>query len=308
MIRALITGLAGFVGTHLSQYLASNGWEVAGFDQRQSTLPMTFTGDICDQSALTSALAEAKPEVIYHLAGVLRPDRPEKFYTVHVLGTVTLFEAILEAGLKPVTLIASSSAVYGYGLGSRLITEQFKLRPVTHYAASKAAQEIVALRYFGAYNLPVVCARTFNLIGPRQSPDLACSGFARQIALAEQAKSDATILTGDLNARRDFVDVRDAVRAYEMITARGRPGQAYNVCSGKPVSIRDCLALMLGMSPLPLKTALDPSRLQENDVPLQIGSAKELQGCTGWKPEISLTQSLSDLLEDWRHRVKLGME
>ena len=204
-------------------------------------------------------------------------------------------------------VVASSSAVYGSGFAGRSISEKFKPRPLTHYAVSKLAQEIAALRYFDAFQLPVVVVRMFNLLGPGQPADLACSAFARQIALGE-LNGQTEIVTGNLDARRDFVDVRDAVRAFGLVAKKGKAGQVYNVCSGRAVAIRKCLDKMISMSPHQFKVRIDAERVQKNDVPVQIGSSHKLNQVTGWRPQISLKQSLSDLLNDWRQRVKSELE
>jgi len=310
-MNTLITGIAGFTGIHLAQYALANGTQVAGFDHAPGGLPPAladkvslYSGDIRNQAVLKRALAETRPDVIYHLAGITKSKDVEKFYEINVLGTVALFEAIVELGLTPKVLVASSSAVYGKGLGYRPITENFKLRPATHYAVSKVAQETIAYRYHLVYNIPIICTRAFNLIGPRQSPVLACSAFARQIALAERTKQIDTLVTGDLSPRRDFVDVRDAVRAYSLVVKSGKPGLAYNVCSQQAISIKQCLDLLLEMTSIPLKTIVAPTNLQVGDVPIQIGCAARLVKHTGWRPEITLEQSLADLLDYWRQQVK----
>ncbi|MDO9347786.1 MAG: GDP-mannose 4,6-dehydratase [Anaerolineales bacterium] len=312
MARVLITGAAGFVGKYLANSLVATGHNVFGTDQMILRAPSIFKdfyqASLLDASALRNIIAETRPDVIFHLAGILKAEQPETFYTVNVLGTVTLFEVIRTMGVKPKVVVTSSSAVYGLGLGTRPISEGFRTRPITHYAASKVAQEIVALRYYEAENLPVTIVRTFNLLGPGLSPDLASSSFARQIALAEAGRGSRTIITGDLSARRDFVDVRDAVRAYVLVAFHGLAGSIYNVCSGEPVSMQDCIKKLLKLSRVPMDTARDPARVQENDVPVQVGSAARLRRLTGWKPEIGLTQSLADLLDDWRKKIKTDSE
>lgn len=305
---ALITGISGFVGSHLSAHLLELGWQVYGFDQRAAgNGKNVFIGDIGDRNSFQAALRECKPNFLFHLAGLIKSTEPEKLYHANLLSTVTLFENLLESGQHPVVIVASSSAVYGSGFGGRPITENFKPRPVTHYAVSKLAQEIAVLHYFDAFQLPVLVVRMFNLLGPGQSPDLACSAFARQIALAE-ARDDNEITTGDLSAHRDFVDVRDAVRAFALLAQNGKSGQTYNVCSGQAVLMRNCLDEMLSMSPRQFKIQIDAGRVQKNDVPIQIGSARKLNQATGWCPQIPLKQSLFDLLEYWRQRVKSGLE
>ena len=311
MMHVLITGIAGFTGIHLAQYVLTNGAQVVGFDQASNGLPPALadkvsfnSGDIRSQAVLRRVLAETQPDIIYHLAGLLKSTDAKEFYEINVLGTLALFEAIVELGLTPKVLVTSSSAVYGRGSGNRPLTENFKLRPTTHYAVSKVAQEAIAYRYHLVYNIPIICTRAFNLIGPRQSPVLACSAFARQIALAERTKQIDTLVTGDLSPRRDFVDVRDAVRAYSLVVKSGKPGLAYNVCSQQAISIKQCLDLLLEMTSIPLKTIVAPANLQVGDVPVQIGCAARLVKHTGWRPEIPLEQSLADLLDYWRQQVK----
>jgi GDP-4-dehydro-6-deoxy-D-mannose reductase len=309
-VGALITGISGFTGAHLARYLLVQNEQVFGFDQQPIPASAAWaagipvhTGDIRDQTTLRQVLADTRPDTIYHLVGLLKSTDAQALYEVNVLGTVSLLESAVELGIAPNVLITSSSAVYGPGPEDRPITERCKPRPFTHYAASKVAQETVAFRYVSAHKLPVVCTRAFNLIGPGQPPTLACSAFARQIALAEQVREAGSINTGNLSAQRDFVDVRDAVRAYELLARRGRPGEVYNVCSGQPVAIEQCLAELLGLAQVPLTATVDPARLQPLDVPVQVGSAAKLAKHTGWAPRIPLQQSLADLLNDWRQRI-----
>jgi GDP-4-dehydro-6-deoxy-D-mannose reductase len=262
MTKVLITGAAGFVGRHLADYLVGSGHTVFGTDQSarppHPALKDFFQASLSDVNSLQHILAETCPDIIFHLASILKVDQPETFYVVNVLGTVTLFEVIRTMGVKPKVVVTSSSAGYGPGLGTRPISEGFRTRLITHYAASKVAQEIIALRYYEAENLPVTIVRTFNLLGPGLSPDLACSAFARQIALAEAGRGPRKILTGDLRAQRDFVDVRDAVRAYVLVAFHDLAGSIYNVCSGEPVSMQDCIKTLLKLSRVPMDTACDP--------------------------------------------------
>ncbi|MBK8781530.1 MAG: GDP-mannose 4,6-dehydratase [Anaerolineales bacterium] len=299
---ALITGISGFVGKHLQQRLAGQGWQVYGFDVR-SGMKDVFVGDLTDRAVISHAISESKPDVIIHLAGVIKSAAPEIFYKVNLLGTLALLDAVVESGLHPKIVAASSSAVYGRKSGERPISERVQLHPVTDYAVSKVAQEAAALRYYyDSYALPVMIVRMFNLLGPGQPADLACSAFARQIALAERS-GQTEIVTGNLDARRDFVDVRDAVRAFELIAQKGKPGQIYNVCSERGVAIRKCLREMMSMSTNQLSARVDADRVQKDDVPVQVGSYQKLRKAMGWSPKISLHQSLTDLLNDWRVRV-----
>ncbi len=312
MKTAFITGISGFVGKHLKTFLHGQGWRVAGSDLQPVSSPQGDAGisafyqcDINDRAMLRQAIRETLPDVIFHLAGVIKADTPDRYYQAHVLGTVALLDAIVESGLRPVVFIASSSAIYGSGLGRRPITEQFKPRPATHYGVSKLAQELAALHYFTSFGLPVILVRTFNLLGPGLSTRLACSDFARQIALAERKGRPSTILTGNLTARRDFVDVRDAVRAYVLLAERGQAGQVYNVASGRAAAIRECLDFLLKQARVPVDAGVDPVRVQKDDIPVQAGSIKRLQATTGWEMEFSLEQSLLDMLADWRNKQRV---
>lgn len=295
------------MGTHLSAYLREAGWEVYGYDRRGEHKIGSFNGDVMDRHGFQLALRNCKPDILVHLGGLIKSQHPEDLYSANMVGTVAVLESLMDTGQRPMVIVASSSAVYGSGFGMRPIRETFKPRPVTHYAVSKLAQEIVALRYFYAFRLPVIIMRLFNLIGPGQSPHLACSAFARQIALAEM-NGDKEIVTGNLGARRDFVDVRDAVRAFARVAERGSAGEIYNVCSGHTVLIRDCLDELLAMSQKPLTIRIDEERVQKHDVSIQVGNMQKLNQATEWQPQISLRQSLSDLLEYWRQKVKTGLE
>lgn len=305
MSRCLITGASGFVGLFLSETLRSPQMEVYGFDlKHQQQVKQAFTGEITNRADVLSVLRQAQPDTIFHLAGILKSQNAEDLYNVNVLGTVALFEAIMESGLRPRVIVAGSSAVYGTG-GDTPISEASPVHPITHYAASKLSQEIVALRYHKAFDLPVICVRTFNLLGPGLSPDMAPSAFAMQIAQAEKTGGPAKIFTGDLSAQRDYVDVRDAVRAYTLIAEHGEAGQIYNVCSGQAISMSEILQILLDQAQVQMEAVLDPDRVQKQDVPVQIGSAMKIQQLTGWKAEINITKSLADLLNGWREKINL---
>ncbi|WKZ36489.1 MAG: GDP-mannose 4,6-dehydratase [Anaerolineales bacterium] len=308
MTRALITGSSGFVGSYLTRSLIAKNWQVAGLDIRPGgNLEHFFQGELADKNIVTNALKEFEPDVIFHLAGLIKSNEPQELYIANVQATVTLLEAAVESNLKPAITLASSSAVYGLGSGKKKISEKTKIRPVTHYAVSKAAQELVSLRYFGAGQLPVKIVRIFNLLGPGQSPALACSSFAHQIALAEKHGKDE-IFTGNLDALRDFVDVRDAVRAFEMIAENGKAGEIYNVCSGDAVSLQECLSEMLSQAHRQLIPKIEVGRVQQDDIPIQVGSFEKIKKACGWNPEIFLKESLNDLLNGWRERVELNAE
>ena len=303
MKRALITGISGFVGRHLRDELIREGWNAFGFDIRPAG-ENVFVGDLSDRAALTRAVADCQPDTVFHLAGIIKSTDPQAYYTSNLFGTLNFLDAVMQMEKRPKVVLASSSAVYGLTKSARPITERSPLRPVTEYAVSKVAQESAALRYHYAFGLGVVIVRMFNLLGPGQSPDLACSAFARQIALAEISEQNE-IVTGNLDAKRDFVDVRDAVRAFALLAGKGEAGQIYNVCSGNAIAIQQCLSEMMLRSKKQLSARVDPARVQKNDVPMQVGSFQKLHKAAGWNPRISLNESLADLLNDWRERVKV---
>jgi len=305
--RILITGSSGFVGSHLRTWLQAERLDSWGVDLAGGqSVERTICGDLRDQLFLRKLLIDLQPDTIFHLAGILKSDDPQQFYASNVSPTVSLFETILHLGIRPRVVIASSSAVYGATDHRNPLTETVPLRPVTHYGITKLAQELIALRYWRTDRIPVIVARTFNLLGPGLSPLLACSAFAKQIAEGERSGANDPILTGDLTAFRDFLDVRDAVHAYSLLAEHGRPGITYNVCSGRPVSIQQCLDQLLTMAQMPRTCRLDPARRQTHDVPFQVGSCARLHRLTGWTPAIPLVQSLADLLEDWREKVALS--
>lgn len=306
MKRALITGISGFVGRHLRDELIREGWDVFGFDIRPAG-ENVFVGDLSDRAALTRAVADCQPDAVFHLAGIIKSTDTQAYYTSNLFGTLDLLDAVLHMEKRPKVVLASSSAVYGLTKSARPITERSPLRPVTEYAVSKVAQETAALRYHYAFGLDVIIVRMFNLLGPGQSSDLACSAFAHQIALAEISEHNE-IVTGNLDAKRDFVDVRDAVRAFAMLAEKGESGQTYNVCSGNAVAIQQCLREMMRRSKKQLSARVDPARVQKNDVPVQVGSFQKLQKATGWNPRIPLNESIADLLNDWRERVKVELK
>jgi GDP-4-dehydro-6-deoxy-D-mannose reductase len=309
-MRVLVTGAAGFVGKHLVDDLVAKGENIFGVDQTSLgphaiAKGVTYLqGNLCKTPDIERALMLSQPDIVFHLAGVTKCKEVQDFYYANVVGTASLLAAAQRLGMKPTIFVASSSAVYGAASLREPITERCRTRPITHYGASKAAEELVARHGFLAYGLPTVCARTFNLIGPYQSSSFACSDFAYQIALAEINQSKRTVETGNLSTRRDFVDVRDAVSAYDLIANRGKPGVVYNVCSGRSIAIGECLRTLLGMAKVRLDVIACQSRMQKNDIPVQTGSAARLYKQTGWKPRIPIRQSLNDLLDYWREDVR----
>lgn len=304
-VRAFITGIGGFVGRHLSRHLLAGGHEVSGVDHRSGAGSGVTHADIsivelADRDALAEALLIAQPDWVFHLAATTKASDPLEFYRNNVVNTASLFEALRQAEQRPAVIVSSSSAVYGDVDGDDLIPETLPARPISPYGASKLAQEVTAMQYQAAGDFRVTCTRTFNLVGPDLPPRYACSAFARRIAKAE-ASGGGEIDTGQLDAERDFTDVRDAVRAYVLIAAKGEGGQVYNVCSERAMSIRSCLDTLLVEARAPVSATARSELLQEHDVSRQAGSAHKVRQVTGWVPEIPLEQALKELLDYWRN-------
>jgi GDP-4-dehydro-6-deoxy-D-mannose reductase len=290
MKRALVTGHSGFTGRHLVSYLRTGGYSVSGFDRSNGD-------DIRDYAAIARVVRATQPEVVFHLAAALKSQDPQELYSVNVLGTVALLDALAELDTPPVVVIVSSSAVYGRTPSGRPVSERTLLRPQTHYGASKLAQEQVAMRYFYAHGLSVVRVRAFNLLGPGLPITLACGSFVDAIARLEQADTVEPLRTGTLSSARDFTDIRDVVRAYGVLAERGRAGRVYNVCSGTAVSLQHCVDVLVGLAARPIPSVLDPALVQPNDVEVQVGDCERLRALTDWRPIIPVDQSLADMLD-----------
>lgn len=297
--RALITGAAGFTGRHLAHALAARRVAVTGLDRL--AYPGCHMVDLLDRPRLQEIIEASRPEVIFHLAGLVKSDEPALLYESNAAGTAALFEAVLRSGQRPLVILVSSSAVYREAESDARISEEHPLEPATHYGGSKLAQERIARRYAADAAIPVIVCRPFNLSGPGLPSSLALGAFSRRIACAERA-GEGEVRVGNLSAKRDYLDVRDAVQAYVRLAELGRPGETYNVCSGEAHSLRECLDLALGMAGGSLRVRSDPERNGAVDVPVQVGDPLRLQETTGWLPAFSIEQSLRDMLAYWRAR------
>jgi GDP-4-dehydro-6-deoxy-D-mannose reductase len=293
-VKALITGAGGFVGPYLRGHLQSCGDDVVGTD---------LEVDITDAESVRAAFLAETPEVIYHLAAASHVgtswSAPVEVLRVNAEGSLNVFLAALEAGVRRVLLIGSAEQ-YGRLTPDMVpVVETMPLRPVSPYGASKAAAEMLASHAFHGRGLEIVCVRAFNHLGPGQSDALVASSIARQVAAAERA-GGGVVETGDLSPRRDFTDVRDVVRAYRLLIERGEPGEAYNVCSGRDVAIQDIADRYASLATVDVRFELDPARLRPVDVPIVRGDNTKLRTATGWAPEIPLEQTLGDVLDWWR--------
>jgi len=316
-LRLLLTGAGGFVGGHVVAWLAREqpGVEVFGAVLPQggitwgSGVGMTaLEVDLCDPQATAELVEAVRPRRILHLAGQSSPQHsltdPGGTLRTNVLGIVHVLDAARRLGLRPEVLVVGSAEEYGPPEPHELpLRETAPLRPASPYAVSKVAQGALALLYGPAGGMRVVLTRTFHHTGPGRGEAFAESSFARQVAEIEAGLRPPVIEVGNLEAVRDFTDVRDVVRAYWLLAEKGEGGAVYNVCSGRGRRVGELLDLLLAASPAKVEVRVDPRRLRPSDVPVQVGDPSRLQAATAWRPEIPLEQTLRDLLDDWRARV-----
>lgn len=299
-VRALVTGAAGFVGRHLVAGLRAAGDEVHETDRHLGL-------DILDPAGLDELFAATRPEVVYHLAGQADVGgswtSPVETFRINAEGTMNVLLAAVGAEVHRVIAVASAD-VYGQVPEAELpIGEDRPLRPVSPYGASKASADVVALQAFLGHGLGVIRARPFNHLGPGQSDRFVASAVASRIARNEM-EGESEVPVGNLSARRDFTDVRDVVRAYRLLAERGVPGEAYNVCSGQDVAIQEVADRLVALADGPMALVPDPELLRPVDTPVLRGDCTRLHEATGWSPEITLDQTLADVLDDWRKRVR----
>lgn len=299
-MRALVTGAGGFVGRHLVAHLVDAGDEVGTTD------PTHGGADITDAAAIASEVAEVAPEVVYHLAGWADVGGswkdPVATFRANAEGSLNVLAAASAAGVGRVVAV-SSADVYGKaGPEEMPLTEESPLRPASPYAASKVAADYLGLQAWLGADLPVLRVRAFNHLGPGQADKFVASALASRIARAEREGGDV-LRVGNLSARRDYTDVRDVVRAYRLLAVRGVPGEAYNVCSGVDLAVQEVADLLLARATVALRFETDPDLLRPVDTPVLKGSHAKLTAATGWEPEIPIETTLTDLLNDWRHRL-----
>lgn len=297
-MRSLITGGRGFVGHWLAEHLRGLGDHVVAIDREV---------EITDPVALLGAMSSAAPDAVYHLAALTHVgqswEEPLRVLEVNILGTAAVLAAARQCGTTPRVLVTSSAEVYGAVTDpSRLpLREDSPTAPLTPYAASKLAAEAVVAQAHLGHDQHVITVRPFNHIGPGQTPSFAVPALAQRIVEADR-RGASTIPVGNLSARRDFTDVRDVVRAYRLLIESGRPGEVYNVCSGRDVSIGEIASGLLTMAGTTLEFETDPSLVRPVEVPVLRGDPGRLVAATGWKPEVPLDQTLADVLAYWRQQ------
>ena len=320
-MRALITGITGFAGSHLAEYLLAEHPDVKVYGtfrwrSRMDNVEHLYNekkiqlveADLRDYSSMHRALEISRPDVIFHLAAQsFVPSSwsaPNDTIVTNVSGQTNLFEAIRILKLDPVVQIACSSEQYGLVLPDEVpIRETNPLRPLSPYAVSKVAQDYLGYQYFQSYGLKAVRTRGFNHTGPRRGHVFVTSNFCSQVAAIELGLQEPVIRVGNIEAIRDFTDVRDMVRAYWLAVTKATPGEVYNIATGKGISIRAMLDLVLSFSQVEVKVEVDPDRLRPSDVEILIGDSSKFRADTGWEPRIPFDQTVRDLLDYWRKRL-----
>lgn len=322
-MRVLITGVTGFAGSHLAEFLLTQpGVEIHGIERWRSKTEnvshikdrlVMHECDLRDASSVRKVIETVRPDRIFHLAAqsfVPTSWRaPAETLMTNIIGQLNIFEAARQIGINPRTQIAGSSEEYGLVRPDELpITERNPLRPLSPYGVSKVGQDLLAYQYHQSYQLHVVRTRGFNHTGPRRGDVFVESNFALQIAKIERGLQEPVVKVGNLQAKRDYTDVRDMVRAYWLALERGEPGDVYNICSGQAHSIDEVLHALLAMSAAKVRIELDPARMRPSDVLILQGDATKFVRRTGWRPEIPFETTLQDLLNYWRERIEVHAE
>ncbi len=318
MIKVLITGITGFVGSHLAEYLLDmENIEVYGIVRRCSKMDNIehikeklnlYECDIKDASSVRHVIDKVKPHKIFHLAAQsfvpASFNAPAETLSTNIIGQLNILEAVRDLGFDPIIHIAGSSEEYGLVEENEVpITEDNPLRPLSPSGVSKIAQDLMGFQYHKSFGLRIIRTRAFNHTGPRRPEPFVCSNFARQIALIEKDRQEPVIYTGNLDSARDFTDVRDMVHAYWLATEVCIPGEVYNICSQKAHKIREVLDTLLSFTKIKPQIKIDPQRMRPSDVPLLVGSCKKFRDLSGWHPKIPFEKTLKDILDWWRKKL-----
>ena len=318
-MRVLITGITGFVGSHFAEFLLARGAEVVGSVRWRSKTEniehirdrlTLIESDLRDALSVRTVLEQARPDCIVHLAAQsfvgASWHTPVETFTTNVISQMNLLEGMRQLSPRARCLVIGTSEEYGLVDPDELpVRETNPLRPLSPYAVSKVAQDLMGYQYFKSYGLHIVRTRAFNHTGPRRGEAFATSNFAKQIAEIEVGSRKPVIQVGDLKPTRDFSDVRDIVRGYWQLLEQGTPGEVYNLCSGEAWSIERILQFLIGQSTASgITVHVEAARLRPSDVPILRGSSEKIEKAIGWRRTIRLEQTLTDLLDYWRQRVQ----
>ena len=319
-MKALITGLTGFAGSHLAEYLLENhpDIEVHGTYRWRSPLDniaditekvSLHETDLMDYHSVFQTVKAVKPDYIFHLAAQsfvpTSWDAPAATLHTNVIGQTHIFEAVRNLGLDPMIQIACSSEEYGLVHPDETpITEENPLRPLSSYAVSKMGQDFLGYQYFQSYGLKAIRTRGFNHTGPRRGKVFVTSNFAMQLAKIKLGLKEPVIRVGNLDSIRDFTDVRDMVRAYYLAVTKAKPGEVYNICSGQGITIRELLDRLIALAEVDVKVEPDPERMRPSDVEILLGDCSKFKADTGWEPEIPFDKTLRDTFDYWVERLE----
>jgi GDP-4-dehydro-6-deoxy-D-mannose reductase len=303
-VKVVVTGAAGFVGVHLVAHCKASGDQVIPLDRHGDDAV-----DVTDADAVRTAVAAAQPDAVFHLAAVSHVgdswSAPARVLRVNTEGTLHVLRACIDAGVARVVVVGSAD-VYGAVAEHELpLTEAAPLRPITPYGASKAAADLLALQAFLGDGLATVRVRAFNHTGPGQDPSFLVPALAARIARAER-EGHADVPLGAVEPVRDLTDVRDVVQAYRLLAQRGEPGEAYNVCSGRGVSVGEVAQRLVRLSERDLRITVDPDLVRPVDVPRLVGDPSKLRAATGWEPIVPLERTIADVLAEARDGARRG--
>lgn len=319
MDRILITGINGFVGSHLAEYILNNNLgDVYGLirnkDVDKKNIEQVFNKitlkecDITDAYCVRKAINDIEPDIIFHLAAQsFVPSSwssPVETMQTNVIGSMNIFEAVRNCKNDPIIQIAGSSEEYGMVYENEVpITEDNPLRPLSPYGVSKVAMDLLGYQYHQSYGMKIIRTRAFNHTGPRRGEVFVTSNWAKQIAMIEAKKQEPIVKVGSLDPIRDFTDVRDMVRAYWLSTQKCKYGEVYNICSERGIVMKDLLELLFKLSKIKANVEEDPSRMRPSDVKILVGSCEKFKKETGWRAEIPFEKTMEDLLNYWRAKI-----
>lgn len=307
-MRILVTGATGFAGSHLVRQLLADGHEVFGLIRRPEEGQVwpfkPVVGDLLEADSLVAVVAESAPDVVYHLAGQANVGaswkRPQLTLALNAGGTINVLEAVRKEGERPRVIAVTSGDIYGpMPVDAMPLNGLSQPQPYHPYGISKIAASQVCKLYAERYGLDVIEARPLNHIGPQQSLGFVVPDFASQVAAIKLGEQEPVMRVGNLEAERDFTDVRDMVRAYRLLAEDGRSGEMYLICSGRPVAVQMILDKLISLVNVDVTVEQDPERMRPSDTPVLYGSYDKLRVHTGWRPEIPLEQSLQDVLDEW---------
>lgn len=314
MAKALIIGAAGFVGSYLAKSLKEDyGMEVAAtklpFEKLDGIDAEVYDLNILNKEEIVELLMSVRPDYILHLAAQSSVSvswkNPGLTVDVNIKGSINVMDAVRELYFKPRVLLIGSGEEYGHIKPDETpIKEDNHLRPGNIYAATKACQNMIANIYAKAYDMELMMVRAFNHIGPSQAPIFVVADFCKQVAEIEAGLREPVMYVGNLGAKRDFTDVRDVVRAYGILVQKGQAGETYNIGSGHAITIQEILDKIISFSTAKVEVKVDPNKLRPVDVPIIEADISKINELTGWKPEISLDQTIQETLEYWRNKVK----